>query len=726
MFPGENDLLEIIKKNKAFLLIPLLLIALFYLFRDQVWFVIQEQNFLITHLIIEFFLVTVSATIALQAWMIFPHTLSTSRLFLGSLFFSIAILEIGHAITYKGMPFFFVESSAYQATWFYMSSRWMLAIGMLILVLMPERKVAAYHRWLAYGVSFALTLSWIVLLYHPRSFLPELVIEGVGTTVLKNNLQFTALGIQLVVILLILLRYRKSHFFYLMMLMASLFIICSDYMYTMYTSVYAFENFMGHILQVMGFFYLLQGLYYTSVEEPFQKQKEAERQLKKDRELIEYMAYYDDLTGLPNRRFFQDRVQEQIGQHPERQAAVFILDIDRFRMINESLGYSFGDKFLHALTQKLTTHIPSTILMARFYGERFSLFLPSFEHEAEIEDLGSLIQDILKKPIQVEHTHLRVLVNIGVALYPEHGTTCNELVKHANNALNLAKEKNNRFQIYCPTMNEEMLDQLVLENDLSQALKNEELYLVYQPQIDLESKRVHSVEALLRWNHPSRGPISPATFIPVAEKSGLIIPIGEWVMRSACHQLKRWHEQGLVDLGVAVNLSTGQFYQDNLVEVIRELLEAYQLPPTCLELEITESMSMLNMEHAKDILQELKALGVRIAIDDFGTGYSSLNYLNNFPFDRLKIDRSFFRDLNDENQNSATIVSLIISMAQHLKMDVLAEGVEHLDQVKFLLEKNCTKVQGYLFSKPLEPADLPREIEAIQARLNNASSLSMS
>lgn len=408
-------------------------------------------------------------------------------------------------------------------------------------------------------------------------------------------------------------------------------------------------------------------------------------------------------------------------QAPTEKMAVLLLDIDRFKVINETLGYSLGDKLLMALTKELTAVLPSTILMARFYGEQFTLLVTGLDNEEQLEDICLLIQEALKKPIQVENINLRVFVSIGIAVYPKHGSNVDELFQNANSAMYKAKQTDKKFKLYDSSMNEELLEQLVLENDLHQALKNQEFRLVYQPQINVETNKIFSLESLIRWEHPTRGLIPPTKFVPIAEKTGLIVPMGEWILGTACQQLKQWHEQGLDHLGIAVNLSARQFYQDNLVEMIASILEEFQLKPTYLELEITESMTMMNMGHSLEILQQLKDLGVRIAIDDFGTGYSSLNYLNNLPFDRLKIDRSFFRDVLATNQNTTTIVSLIISKARHLNMDVIAEGVENLEQVKFLIEKNCTKMQGYLFSKPLEPSKLVEEIDTLQEKISSKS-----
>ncbi|MGO4888051.1 EAL domain-containing protein [Anaerobacillus sp. MEB173] len=724
-----------------------------------------------------------------------------------------------------------MDSSSYHATWFYMSNRLILAFALLIIVIIKERQVSQQSRWLVYGLGLLMASIWVFIIYFPGNMLPQLVIDGVGTTALKNNLQYFALTIQFIVILFILFKHKAKSTFHILILVASIYTICSDLMFTLYITVYGIENFLGHIFQLAGFYFLLRALYYTSVEEPFQKQKEAEGNLKqseqflqtvtshmgeglmvldsngmlkfmnreaerilqwsneelqgkfihnyihylhkdgsvktnskcnilnamemneaifrttedyftkkdksvfpvsyvitpyqelgkvtgsiivfqdisqqkKDKQLIEYMAYYDELTGLPNRRYFKERLRDQLQQHSDEKVAVLLLDIERFTNINESLGYNFGDKLLQALTEKLRTSLPPSMILARLSGDEFTLCIPSVESIKVVTDVCQHIQNILQEPIQVQHLQLKVSVNIGIAMYPDHGETDDELLKNANNAMVQAKENVDRYKVYNSAMAKELLTQLVLENDLHQAVSNGELFLQYQPQINVETGEIFAVEALVRWNHPIRGFISPAQFIPMAEKNGLIIPIGEWVLRTACKQVKQWHHEGFSELGISVNLSTRQFYQDNLINVVEEVLEENELLPSYLELEITESMAMMNIEHSMEILQQLKKLGVRIAIDDFGTGYSSLNYLKHLPFDRLKIDQSFVRELSIDKQGDATIVSMIVSMAHHLKMDVIAEGVENVEQLDFLRQKRCTKVQGYLFSKPLAPEQL--------------------
>jgi diguanylate cyclase (GGDEF)-like protein/PAS domain S-box-containing protein len=433
---------------------------------------------------------------------------------------------------------------------------------------------------------------------------------------------------------------------------------------------------------------------------------------KEDQEKIEYMAFHDDLTNLPNIRYIKGKLKQDMnGQKP---FALLILDIDRFKHINEALGYDFGDLILESVAKRLKEQLPSHVFVGRLTGDEFAVVHSLLGQEDEWVKMCRKIQTLINKPMQVKHLLLNVSVTIGGVLFPNHGNEGEELLKHANMALMEAQQQHIPFQMYQTCMDGKAFDRLVLENHLHYALQKNEPQLVYQPQVDSVTGKIQGVEALIRWNHPSYGAISPAQFIPIAENTGLILPIGEWVLRRACRQLKEWQNQGFFPLTLAVNLSTRQFYSQDLLETVQGILHESGLRPEDLELEITESM-MMNMEHASKTLKDLKQLGCKIAIDDFGTGYSSLNYLKHLPIDRLKIDQSFIRDLVDDAQDD-TIVSTIISMAMHLQLDVIAEGVETPEQRAVLQKKQCTHVQGYLYSPPLAPENFPEKWEQLQLK----------
>lgn len=421
---------------------------------------------------------------------------------------------------------------------------------------------------------------------------------------------------------------------------------------------------------------------------------------------IEHLAYHDALTGLPNRPLFIDRLIVALAQanRAHQKLAVFFLDLDRFKDINDSLGHTMGDTLLKAVAERVRRCVREGDTVARFGGDEFTLLIPKIENIEDAAKIALKINETLKIPFFVNERELFVTTSIGVSIFPADGADPETLVRNADTAMYRAKEQGrDNYQLYAPAMNAQALERLALESALRKALTNDELVLHYQPQIAAQSGAIIGVEALVRWQHPELGLLSPAHFITVAEKSGLIVPIGEWILRTACRQIRAWQRKIDQEFTVAVNLSARQFQQPDLVDMIRSALHETGVEPPALEVEITESNAMQNAENTMYTLRELKALGVRISMDDFGTGYSSLNYLKRFPIDTLKLDKSFIKDVTTDPSDAA-IVSAVIQLAHSLKLIVVAEGVERQDQLDFLRRQHCDNIQGYLFSKPL-PAD---------------------
>jgi diguanylate cyclase (GGDEF)-like protein len=390
-------------------------------------------------------------------------------------------------------------------------------------------------------------------------------------------------------------------------------------------------------------------------------------------------------------------VKDATAQH-ENFALLFV-DLDRFKAVNDTFGHEIGDKLLIEITEKLKGLINDHDIIARYGGDEFTILLAN-SNENRAREVAQAILIHLSNPFFQSTNEIFVTPSIGISIFPEHGETFDMLVKNADLAMYFAKSlgKNN-FQIFTTDLKDKSQHVLELEIHLRKALERNEFFLYYQPQINLDTNQMIGAEALIRWNQPEKGMIAPADFIPIAEESGLIIPIGEWVIRTACQQNKKWQEDGLPPFTVAVNISARQFFQSNLPELVRNVLRETGLEPKYLEIEITESMTM-DVESAILTLNELKKIGVIISIDDFGTGYSSLNYLKRLPIDKLKIDQSFIRDCTND-VNDQTIIKTVILMAQLLKMQVIAEGVETKDQASFLLKHGCMEAQGYYFSKPV-------------------------
>ncbi len=435
-------------------------------------------------------------------------------------------------------------------------------------------------------------------------------------------------------------------------------------------------------------------------------------------EQLMHQATHDALTGLPNQSLLRDRLKLALAfkKRKQRLVAVILLDLDHFKLINDSLGHPIGDLLLKVVAQRLDSSIRSYDTVARLGGDEFVMVINDLADTQDVISVARNILGLFVAPFHLDGHEVFITPSIGVAISPVDGDGVDALLRNADTAMYQAKEQGrNHYQFFAAEMNRNVNDRLAMETSLRWALDREELLLHYQPRVNLTTGCITGMEALLRWQHPVTGLIPPVKFIPLAEQTGLIIPIGAWVLRTACRQCKQWLDQGLAPLQVSVNLSVRQFKQPNLVEMIQDILRETGLDGQYLELELTESLLMENVEEVIRKLQSLKEMGISLSIDDFGTGYSSLSYLRRFPVDELKIDKSFVDDITC-NADGATIVTTIIAMAHSLRLKVVAEGVETAEQLAFLIEHQCDELQGYYFSRPLP-------IEAFTALLKRGERL---
>ncbi|NOR51825.1 MAG: EAL domain-containing protein [Gammaproteobacteria bacterium] len=437
--------------------------------------------------------------------------------------------------------------------------------------------------------------------------------------------------------------------------------------------------------------------------------------LKENEKELEHLAYYDALTKLPNRILFRDRLEQGIytAKRDAHKLATLLIDLDHFKYVNDTLGHDAGDELLEIVARRLQIFVRESDTVARLGGDEFVIILTEINHPEEASIIAQKIIDNLKKPIEVKGRKVNIGASIGIATYPDDGDKCDLLVKHADLALYKAKDSGrNKYHYFSEELQTAIYDHIAMEDEMLQAIDSEQFTLNYQPKINLASGRVTGMEALVRWNHPEKGYIGPDHFIPFAEQTGLILSLGLWIFETACKQMVEFSAEIDEPLNMAINLSAGQFQQQGLVDNLKDIIERHQLKPEQIELEITESSVMGEVDVAIATMKEFRDLGLQLAIDDFGTGYSSLSYLKKFPINTLKIDQSFVRDLTIDSEDAA-IVKAIISMAESLQLDVVAEGVETVEQLEFLKSNGCGSVQGYLFSKPL-PAD-----EFIQYTKNN-------
>jgi diguanylate cyclase (GGDEF)-like protein/PAS domain S-box-containing protein len=420
-------------------------------------------------------------------------------------------------------------------------------------------------------------------------------------------------------------------------------------------------------------------------------------------EQIKHLAYHDALTGLPNRLLFKDRVTVALShaQRNNSRLAVLFLDLDRFKVINDSLGHNIGDRLLQEVASRVQSCLRDSDTVARLGGDEFTILLPSLIHSDDAAPVAQKILDSIRAPFHIEERELFTSTSIGISLYPEDAADAETLIKNADTAMYQAKEQGrDNYQLFNAYVNARALQRIALEHGLRRALTNDEFDVFFQPIVDLRTGVVTGMEALLRWNHPELGSVPPSTFIPLAESTGIMMPIGAWALRQACLRATEWRDAGFLNLSLAVNLSVTQLQSVDLVQRVRDALDESGLPPNQLELEITESSAMQSPEISIRVLSELKKLGIRISLDDFGTGHSSLAYLKRLPIDTLKIDQSFVRDI-DADPNSAAIVTAIIAMAHSLRLKVIAEGVEQEEQAMFLRRYGCDMMQGFLFTKPI-------------------------
>lgn len=430
--------------------------------------------------------------------------------------------------------------------------------------------------------------------------------------------------------------------------------------------------------------------------------------LQKGKQKLHYIAYHDSLTGLPNRRMFLDRLNQFIkhAKRSNKKAVLLFIDLDHFKDINDSFGHSLGDELLNSVAQRLQSTIREEDTVARLGGDEFVVLLENIELVDDAQSIAEKLIEAFKKPIEL-HSHIfYVTLSIGASIYPEDSSDAEMLLRNADSAMYKAKELGrNNYKFYTSDMTERSLERVLMESSLRDALKNNEFEVYYQPQVLADSGELIGLEALIRWNHPEDGLISPGKFIPIAEESGLIIPIGEWVLKEVCKQQVLWQEQEIKTVVTAVNLAGAQLQQDDLYEKVKIILQETGCSAKLIELEVTEGFIMIDPQKSSELLHKLNMLGIRISIDDFGTGYSSMAYLKRLPIQKLKIDQAFIQDIVIDPEDAA-ITRAIIALAKGLDLSVIAEGVEELSQRDFLIQEGCNNIQGYLYSKPLPRKDV--------------------
>ncbi|MCV6623535.1 MAG: EAL domain-containing protein [Cellvibrionaceae bacterium] len=449
------------------------------------------------------------------------------------------------------------------------------------------------------------------------------------------------------------------------------------------------------------------------------ERKHSELAMQEQQKRLNYLAFHDELTGLPNRTLFHERLLHSLARakRNHNQVAIMLLDVDRFKYINDSFGHDAGDALLKVIAERLVSCVREVDTVARLGGDEFVLVIEDIQHQSDVALVTEKILNISAEPFELRGYEITSTLSIGVSVFPADGEDSEALLKHADVAMYRAKDDGkNTYRLFDHSMNEQAVQSLLRENELRKAIKNNQLKLLYQPKIDLHNTEVIGVEALVRWDLGDGNFMSPADFIPLAEETGLIVPLGEWVLDEACRQQRSWLDSGLNIGSVAVNLSPRQFLQGEFSDFIKSVLDKHSLPPSSLELEITETSAMENAEQSVLMLKRLHAMGVALAMDDFGTGYSSLAYLKRFPIDTLKIDRSFIRDIY-QDKNDAAIAKSIIDLGHNMGLKVVAEGIETSDQKFWLKKQGCDYAQGFYFSKPISAQEIEESLFSIKRKL---------
>jgi len=668
---------------------------------------ISAPTFLAVHSMMEIFAIIVASLVFFTSNGAQENVRSLRSVVLGATFLAVALFDTLHFLSYAGMPDLVSPNSTHKSILFWLLGRFTAGMGLLAYVLIPEAPAmsASVRRGVLAGVMLGVVTLAYVFLMSPQS-VPATFVAGHGLTPFKVALEWGVCGLYLATAaLLYLRRNRVANCDAESLLIALLLAAAGELFFIMYREVSSTANLLGHIYKVFAYYFLYRAIYADSVSRPFRQMR--------------HILTHDDLTGLPNRTAFNEQLNRSVerARRGHVPCAILLLDLDHFQNVNDTLGHEQGDLLLVAVASRIRAGLPEAAFVARFSGDEFVILLEDASEE-RAKQVGQTMLHIMAREFDVGNDRLSISASLGIVTYPTDGESASVLMRYADLALHRAKSSGrNCFAMFSRDLSEEIQRRVLLEARLKHALDRKELALHYQPKQEILSGRVVGWEALLRWQSPELGAVGPDEFIPVAEQSGLILPIGEWVLREACRQMRDWQKQGLAAGTMAVNLSTRQFRQTDLAEEISAALRDTGLAPGDLELELTESSIMDNLASAASVLAELEKLGIRIAVDDFGTGYSSLSYLKSFPIHCLKIDRSFIQDIPGD-ENDAAIVRTIIALSDNLGLTVVAEGVETDAQLAYLRANRCDQVQGYLFSRPLPPDEC---VHLMRAALRRAA-----
>ncbi|MEJ6007067.1 EAL domain-containing protein [Paucibacter sp. AS339] len=670
------------------------------------------------HTLLEIASALVSFLVFAAVWNAAPRDRAPHSVLLGLGFLGVGLLDLGHLLSYRGMPDFITPASPQKAILFWLCARYLAAFVLLMIALWPRQLGRSQTRDRA---ALALVMGYTVLCYvlvlvWPQHW-PVFFVPGQGLTPVKILAEYGLVLLLLPATWLLLNPGHRQRFNSGELASAALITVLSELCFTLYAEVSDGYILIGHVYKVIAYYFIYRAVYVVSVQRPYARLSEEIAEHRRTGERLEYLAHHDPLTGLPNRILLQDRMTQALAQarRDGSKLALVLMDLDQFKSINDSLGHRCGDALLQGVAQRLLADLRETDSVCRIGGDEFLVLFQGLQNKASLMPILTAVQARLSTPIPAGETDICVTASFGVAFYPDDGSDMESLQREADAAMYRAKESGrNTIRFFDPEMHVLGAARMQMQHGLARALERGELSLHYQPQFDLGDGRIVGVEALLRWQRSDGQFVPPAEFIPVAEQSGLIVPISAWVLSQACREAACWHEADAGSPSVAVNLSALQFRQGDVGADVRAALADSGLPPQKLDLELTESILLSKPEAVLATVTQLKAIGVRLSIDDFGTGYSSLSYLSRFPVDKLKIDRSFLSQ-RGASANSLIIIESILSLARSLGLQSVAEGVESAEMAAELCGLGCQQAQGYYFARPMPATEL-RALMALAPR----------
>ncbi|MCG2584853.1 bifunctional diguanylate cyclase/phosphodiesterase [Massilia sp. TS11] len=661
------------------------------------------------HTLCELVAVIIALLIFAVSWHSYGATHAGNVLLLACGFLAAGLFDTGHMLSYRGMPDWVTPASPNKAINFWLMARYSAAATLLLVALRPWQPYPhRAGRYLALGAVLLLVVGGTLSVLLAPHWWPVMFIDGQGQTAIKLLLEGGAVMLMAAAAMAYLRQARSGdsgHDMPALLFSATLMIILSELSLMLYSHVNDLFSLVGHLYKALAYFFIYRAVFVTTVRAPYQRLQVEVSERKQAENRAAYLAYHDALTELPNRLLLRDRAELAIGRAARTRGHVVLayVDLDHFKTVNDSLGHERGDQLLRLAARRFQQHVRSVDTLSRMGGDEFAVILPDLlAPEQAMPVLGRLLE-VLSEPYDLGGERAVVSASMGIAVYPEDGRDFDTLLKRADMAMYRAKAAGrNTYRFYDEQMNSEASEQLAISNGLRDALTRGDFEIHYQPQFDLASGRLEAAEALIRWRLPNGELVPPLRFIPVAEDTALIVPIGAWLVEQVCQQAMAWQRAGLGALRIAVNLSAVQFARPGLVEMIKGALARSGLDPALLELELTESILIRDTDHVLDTVRQLKALGLTLAVDDFGTGYSSLQYLRRFAVDRLKIDKSFVADLA-VSADAVAIVRAVIDMARSLGLRTIAEGVESGAIAERLRALGCDEAQGYFYARPLPP-----------------------